>query len=290
MRKRTSEAVADKQTDKNKKSGASMQDMMQRGIAASEAGDKQTAGAIFRQVAEQYPDNLEVWVWLGWTSESLDDAQAAFARAAELDPSNEEAALGLRWVASQRPSEPQVEEEVQAPEPEPEPIPEYEPIQVPVPVYQTQQEQAPAQFDAAQAEPAAVHYELLPPKIPVRSVADMLQQAINTVQSGDKAMAYRMFQHIASVQDNDPDIWVWLGGTSSSLDDAESAFRRARELDPFHENATLGLRWVALRRQVAYAAAMPSTQGMVTSGASTSEASPRKENAFSRFFKRLLRG
>jgi tetratricopeptide (TPR) repeat protein len=296
MRKRTSEAVADKQTDKNKKSGASMQDMMQRGIAASEAGDKQTAGAIFRQVAEQYPDNLEVWVWLGWTSESLDDAQAAFARAAELDPSNEEAALGLRWVTSQRPSEAQVEKEAQASEPEP--VPEYEPIQAPapapVPVYQTQQEQPAApQFNAtnaAPAEPTAVQYELLPPKVPVRSVADMLQQAIKTVQSGDKAMAYRMFQHIASVQDNDPDIWVWLGGTSNSLDDAESAFRRARELDPFHENATLGLRWVALRRQVAYAAAMPSTPAMATSDASTGEASPRKENAFSRFFKRLLRG
>ncbi|MDQ3930127.1 MAG: hypothetical protein M3328_13390, partial [Chloroflexota bacterium] len=92
---------------------------MQRGIAASEAGDKQTANAIFRQVAEQYPSNLEVWVWLGWSSPNLDEAEAAFARAAELDPGNEEVALGLRWVASQRPARPQPAPARETPAPEP---------------------------------------------------------------------------------------------------------------------------------------------------------------------------
>ena len=117
MRKSFSEILAEKRTA-GSESGGSMQEMMQRGIAASEAGDKQTANAIFRQVAEQYPDSVEVWVWLGWSSSNMDEAEGAFTRAAELDPSNEEVSLGLRWVMAQRAAEPPPpERDTPAPEP-----------------------------------------------------------------------------------------------------------------------------------------------------------------------------
>jgi tetratricopeptide (TPR) repeat protein len=277
MRKSISELLADKRTERHE-SGASMQELMQKGIAASEAGDKQTANTIFRQVAEQYPDNLEVWVWLGWTSASMEESEAAFRRASELDPTNEEAALGLRWVAAQSAAEAEVAPEPQAPEPVQE-------------VQQPEQPVAP-QFDLTPSAPVDTEYEFPQRPTPARSVSDMLQQAVKTVQSGDKAMAYRMFEHLASVRAADPDIWVWLGGTSSSLDDAESAFRRARELDPFNEKATLGLRWVSLRRQVAYAAAMPTVPtapSLVAGPEQATEAAPRKENFFTRFFKRFTR-
>lgn len=77
-------------------------DAMQRGIAAAQAGDRTTAYSIFQQVVSQYPNVAEVWIWLGGTSPSLDMAEAAFSRALELDPGNEEASLGLRWVALRR--------------------------------------------------------------------------------------------------------------------------------------------------------------------------------------------
>lgn len=292
QRKSISEVLADKRTEPNE-GRASMQELMQRGIAASEAGDKQTANAIFRRVAEYYPNNLEVWVWLGWSSADLNEAELAFTRAAELDPGNEEVALGLRWVASQRPSEPQPVGETQAPQPV-EPVQQVEQA---APPWQQEQPVAPVtpatpQYEAAPAAPVtsvAPQYDLPPRQTPTRSVSDMLQQAIKTVQSGDKATANRMFEHILAVRAADPDIWVWLGGTSSSLEDAESAFRRAREIDPFHEKATLGLRWVTLRRQLAYATAMPSAPEPVASTANTGQSEPRKENFITRFFKRFSR-
>ncbi|HEX8597363.1 MAG TPA: hypothetical protein VF952_02495 [Chloroflexia bacterium] len=266
---------------------------MQRGIAASEAGDKQTANAIFRQVAEYYPNSLEVWVWLGWSSANLDEAELAFTRAAELDPGNEEVALGLRWVASQRPAEPQPVREAEAPQS----VRQAEQPEQPEQPWQQEQPVAPAtpatpQYEAAPAAPVAPtapQYDLTPRQTPTRSVTDMLQQAVKTVQSGDKATANRMFEHILSLRAADPDIWVWLGGTSSSLEDAESAFRRAREIDPFHEKATLGLRWVALRRQVAYATAMSAAPEPVANMANSGQSEPRKENFFTRFFKRFTR-
>src|SRR5688500_10730950 len=79
-----------------------LEDEMKQGIAASESGDKAAAEGIFRGIVERNPNALEAWVWLGWTSMNVDDAEAAFKRASELDPSNEEAQLGLRWVTSQR--------------------------------------------------------------------------------------------------------------------------------------------------------------------------------------------
>lgn len=287
MRKSISEILAEKRTAGNE-SGGSMQDLMQRGIAASEAGDKQTANAIFRQVAEQYPDNVEVWVWLGWSSSNMDEAELAFTRAAELDPSNEEVSLGLRWVMAQRAAEPPPpQRETPAPAPAPEPVQQTWQQEQPVAQAAPVTADPTPRFDLSPSTPPQLEDDLPPRPIPTRSVSEMLQQAIKTVQSGDKATAYRMFEHILSVRAGDPDIWVWLGGTSSSLDDAESAFRRAREIDPFNEKATLGLRWVTLRRQVAYAAAIPSAPTL--SPEPSQEPAPRKENVFTRFFKRFTR-
>src|SRR5215210_4636413 len=78
-----------------------LEDAMQRGIAASSSGDKEGAHSLFRRAAEQYPNAPQVWVWIGWTSPNLDEARAAFEHAQSLDPSTQEAALGLRWVESQ---------------------------------------------------------------------------------------------------------------------------------------------------------------------------------------------
>ena len=75
------------------------------GIAASERGERDTAYKIFRDTAELHPNTSEVWVWLGGTSANLDDAEAAFEKAYALDPENEQASLGLRWVRLRRKAE-----------------------------------------------------------------------------------------------------------------------------------------------------------------------------------------
>jgi cobalamin biosynthesis Mg chelatase CobN len=82
------------------------------------------------------------------------------------------------------------------------------------------------------------------------SVQDEMARAIAAAQDGDKLTAHKIFQSLAARNGHMPDLWVWLGGTSSNLDEAEAAFQRAAMLDPTNEEANLGLRWVALRRQV----------------------------------------
>ena len=80
---------------------------------------------------------------------------------------------------------------------------------------------------------------------------------MGAAQSGDKASAYRIFQSLATRYTDAPDVWVWLGGTSPNLDEAEAAFQRAVMLDPMNEEANLGLRWVTLRKHAIAEAASP---------------------------------
>lgn len=211
--------------------GTNLDEEIKRGIAASEAGDKATAEAIFRQIVSRNPDALEAWVWLGWTSASLDDSEAAFSRASTLAPNNEEAQLGLRWVASQRGSQPQVE--AQSPQ-------------------ASEASQATQVVDSA----AGTHAEqlssavetALPDNLPFE---DAMRRAVAAAQAGDKPTAYTMFRQIALRHPNAAQVWVWCGGTSPTLDEAEHAFKQAQRLDPTNEEANLGMRWVALRRQAA---------------------------------------
>jgi tetratricopeptide (TPR) repeat protein len=76
-----------------------------------------------------------------------------------------------------------------------------------------------------------------------------MQHGIDAAQAGDKATAHQVFQRIAARNPGLVEAWIWLGGTSPSLDEAEAAFEKAHELDPMNEEANLGLRWIVLRRQ-----------------------------------------
>ncbi|MEP6774480.1 MAG: hypothetical protein ABJA50_02700 [Chloroflexota bacterium] len=91
---------------------------------------------------------------------------------------------------------------------------------------------------------------------------------MGTAQSGDKASAYRIFQSLATRYTDAPDVWVWLGGTSPNLDEAEAAFQRAVMLDPMNEEANLGLRWVTLRKHAIAEASSPSTSSSTSTTSS----------------------
>lgn len=296
MRKSFSDMLAERRGgDKGNKGGGTLQEAMQRGVAASEAGDKQAAYDIFQQVTTNYPDAIEAWVWLGWTSPNVDGAEAAFSQARNIDPNNEEAALGLRWAQSQRESAPAPATNTQPVlEAEPEPFQIYTEETQPVQTAQTIQPwAAPPSNTGTQYAQSDSLPDLTPRKSTSPDVEGMMQQGIEAVRSGDKRGAYQVFEHLASIQSSNADVWVWMGGTSSDMDEAEHAFRRAYDLDRNNEKAILGLRWVALRRQtMQQATEMGSMFGTgsfgnapLGLGSTTEDSAPRKEGAISKFFK-----
>lgn len=90
-------------TKKNKKATTpTLQEELDRGIAAAERGDREEAHRIFQQTIELHPEEAGAWVWLGGTTGDLDEAEAAFEKASSLDPENDQASLGLRWVRLRR--------------------------------------------------------------------------------------------------------------------------------------------------------------------------------------------
>jgi tetratricopeptide (TPR) repeat protein len=80
----------------------SLEQAMQRGVSAAQMGEREEANRVFRELVEEYPNSADIWVWLGGTSADLDEAEIAFEQARTLDPDNEKATLGLRWVQLKR--------------------------------------------------------------------------------------------------------------------------------------------------------------------------------------------
>lgn len=288
MRKSFSELLSEKRSDKgNQGNKGGLQEAMQRGVAASEAGDKQAAHAVFQQVTVDYPNAVEAWVWLGWTSASIRDAEAAFTQAKQIEPGNQEAALGLRWVASQRENEtPPEAQEVQEAPPAQQHTPRIQPLSPSPPGVAEQYAQNHSLPDLAARKATGQDQD----------VDGGIQEGIEAVRAGNKAEAHKIFQGLAATQSSNADVWVWMGGTSSDMDEAEQAFRRAYDMDRNNEKAILGLRWVALRRQTLQPAttgpafSSESTEdvpGLATVGAHTGPSAQHKEGVLSRFFKRL---
>lgn len=107
-----------------------------------------------------------------------------------------------------------------------------------------------------------------------------MARAMSAAQAGDRDSAHDIFQTLASRHENNPELWVWLGGTSSNLDEAEAAFQRAVLLDPNNEEANLGLRWVGLRRQMLYATGATTTSGSLDTGMISAGRAERHTTSF----------
>lgn len=73
-------------------------DLLERGIAAAEAGDKEEARRYLSQVIELNPEIEEAWLWLGGIATSPDESLIYFETALALNPRSERARAGIDWA------------------------------------------------------------------------------------------------------------------------------------------------------------------------------------------------
>ncbi len=66
-----------------------LEQTLQSGIDAAEAGQKNKARSLLTDVAEADPANVEAWVWLSQVVDSLEDKAACLENILTLDPGNE---------------------------------------------------------------------------------------------------------------------------------------------------------------------------------------------------------
>jgi hypothetical protein len=77
--------------------------LLQEGIAAARAGQRERACDLLMQVIEQDEENVAAWLWLSGVVDSLEDREVCLENVLTLDPDNEHARRGLAWVQQQKP-------------------------------------------------------------------------------------------------------------------------------------------------------------------------------------------
>ncbi len=74
---------------------ADTESILQLGIEAARAGDKEEARNLFRLLTRETPEDPQSWLWLAGVAEDREEKRAALEQVTQLDPSNELAQQGL---------------------------------------------------------------------------------------------------------------------------------------------------------------------------------------------------
>ena len=102
--------------------------LLEEGIAAAKAGQKEQARQCLMRVVEADETNEQAWLWLSGVVESLEDRQVCLENVLALNPDSGPAKKGLAWITQQRakqglPSLPEAPQPVAPPPSEPPPPP-----------------------------------------------------------------------------------------------------------------------------------------------------------------------
>src|SRR5215213_8880335 len=75
-----------------------MIDLLQQGIIAARAGNREEARALLMQVVEADERNEQAWLWLAGVVDAPEDIRTCLQNVLDLNPSNQQAQQGLAWV------------------------------------------------------------------------------------------------------------------------------------------------------------------------------------------------
>jgi tetratricopeptide (TPR) repeat protein len=73
-------------------------DLLQRGIAAAQAGRRDEARQLLTQAVEHDERNEQAWLWLAGVVDDPEDMRTCLENVLDLNPANERARKGLAWV------------------------------------------------------------------------------------------------------------------------------------------------------------------------------------------------
>lgn len=93
-------------------SSAEIAHLLQQGIAAAKAGQKEEARQVLMQVVDLDERNEQAWLWLSGVVETVEDRRVCLENVLALNPDNAHARTGLQWIEQNAPPPP---EEVEQP-------------------------------------------------------------------------------------------------------------------------------------------------------------------------------
>lgn len=81
---------------------ADTESILQLGIEAARAGDKEEARNLFRLLTREAPEDPQAWLWLAGVAEDREEKRVALEQVTQLDPSNDLAQQGLAALGGPR--------------------------------------------------------------------------------------------------------------------------------------------------------------------------------------------
>lgn len=91
------------------------QRLMLRGIAAAQGGHKRVAVGLLTRAVQLDPQNERAWLWLSGVLENPDQAAFCLNAVLKINPQNERARQGLRWIDERRQAKEQPRQSITAP-------------------------------------------------------------------------------------------------------------------------------------------------------------------------------
>ena len=80
-----------------------------------------------------------------------------------------------------------------------------------------------------------------PDSIEAQDFEQLIQDGILAVKNGNRALAIRLFEQAAQIDETDPRIWIWLSATTDDLEERREYLEHAVVLDPSNATAKRGL-------------------------------------------------
>lgn len=77
-------------------------DLLERGIAALEAGHEEEAHELFRRAVQANPRAERAWFWRAKTAQTLEEVIECLEQALAIDPANEKVRMNLEWAQQRR--------------------------------------------------------------------------------------------------------------------------------------------------------------------------------------------
>lgn len=81
--------------------------LLQRGIAAAQAGQHAEARRLLKRVTELDESNVQAWLWLSQVALTMQDRRTCLERILTFDPDNAIALAGIRWLDAHPPETPE---------------------------------------------------------------------------------------------------------------------------------------------------------------------------------------
>ncbi len=186
--------------------------LVEQGVAAMKAGNKEGAIAAFRLAAELTPNNDAAWLWLASLYTDIELVAHCLQRVVAINPANEQAARALQAVtqkmqaAATLPAKPAITTDVPA-----------TPSSAPAPA------QPPASSPQQNAQ--ALDFE------------ELKRRGIVAAKGGRHAEAKDYL--VAAVGQNESDVesWYWLSTVVDNPEDKQIALENVITLDPSHTTA-----------------------------------------------------